>query len=41
MKILIGTLSLAFLIGCGDKEEDTGDTSGETAVEDTASQGEE
>ena len=34
MKILTVILPFAFLIGCGDKDEDT-------AVEDTASQGEE
>jgi hypothetical protein len=39
MKILVGILSLAFLIGCGDKDKDTGDTSGETPVADTGLQG--
>ena len=34
MKILTAILPLVFLMGCGDKDEDT-------AVEDTASQGEE
>ena len=34
MKYFLVTAALAFLAGCGDKDEDTGDT----AVEDTASE---
>ena len=36
MRLLINSIILASLIGCGDKEEDTGDTSVDTASEDTA-----
>lgn len=40
MRLLINTIFLASLIGCGDKEEDTGtaDTSVDTAAEDTAAE---
>ena len=39
MRLLTNTILLASLIGCGDEDEDTGDTSVGT-VEDTAQEGE-
>jgi hypothetical protein len=36
MRNLIWSLPLAFIVGCGDKDEDTGDGAGEEVIEDTA-----
>jgi len=36
MKTLIWALPLAFIIGCGDKDEDTGEDTTEDTAADTA-----